>query len=306
MRGALLTALTLPALLWTLPAAAQRGAAALDPDSATVGQVVRVAVMVTRPAGTEATFPDSLALPPDMEAAGPRTLHADSAGDRRVTAVYPVTAWRPGRTPLGTVAVAFSGPGSGTIEVRLPDLVVVSVLPVDTTGIEARPPRDVLGPDRVWWPLILGLLVAAAVAALAWWLWRRHRARTSDQGPAALPVADPREEALAALARAGELPLDEPSQVKFFHARLTAALRRYAATLESRLGVELTTTELAARVGAEPACAPLLAILRRADLVKFARQRATAEASHATLASARAWVEAWPPPVVAREEERAA
>ncbi|MEX0890628.1 MAG: hypothetical protein WEB88_00560 [Gemmatimonadota bacterium] len=295
------------AALAAAPAAAQRSATALDPDSVTVGEVARVAVVVSRPSGVEAAFPDSLMLPPDVEMAGPRTLVLDTTGERLATAIYPVTAWRPGVLPLGSVTVAFSQPTGASLEVTLPTLVVLSVLPPDTAGIEARPPKDVLGANRVWWPILLALLVLALLAALAWWLWRRRTVPEEIAAAPHVPGMGPRAEALAALELAAQMPLEHRDQVKFFHARMTATLRRYAVAVDRRLGPELTTTELAARVGGAPALEPLLALLRRADLVKFARRSTTAAEARAELERARAWVAAWPPPVVrSAEEERAA
>ena len=59
----------------------------------------------------------------------------------------------------------------------LPNINVVSVLPADTTGVQPKPAKDVLGPDRLWWPWILLAALILVALALAYWWWRRRRAR---------------------------------------------------------------------------------------------------------------------------------
>src|SRR5690606_25732790 len=139
---------------------------------------------------------------------------------------------------------------------------------------EPRPPRDVLGSDRVLWPWLLALLLAMlALLALGIWLVRRSRAR--GLAPVAPPL-HPREAALAALDRARSLGLLEAGEFKVFYSMTTEAVRRYLASLDPAWGVEWTTHELleVLRDAVETDdVAALRDVLNHADMVKFARRR---------------------------------
>lgn len=288
-------------LLRAAPGAAQRAGAALSPDSATVGQVVQAAVAVDLPAGWTLALPDSLALGGDLENAGPRALEVDSlpGGGRRVTARYPLIGWRPGEHALPALEVVLIGPEDARRErrtVALPALHVVSVLPVDTAGLEPRPPKDVLGPTRSVWTWLLAALLLAAAVALALWLARRRR-------PAPLGVEEPRvsarQRAIEELERVRTAGLLERGELKAFYGGVTGALRGFVEALDAGWGTDLTTRELRARLNGElppPLGAELVALLEEADQVKFAGRAAAAEAARAEWERARSWVEAVPEP----------
>ena len=113
----------------------------------------------------------------------------------RITAAYPVILWRPGETALPSIPMLVrTDTRERTMQVALPAINVVSVLPADTTNIEAKPPKDVWGANRVWWPYLLVALLLLALAALAYW-WYRRRQKEEVVVPAA-PVVDPRQQTL--------------------------------------------------------------------------------------------------------------
>src|SRR5687768_5917215 len=122
---------------------------AITPDSAIrVGDVVGVAVQIDLPASATLTMPDTLDLGTDLENAARKLMRVDSlaSGSLRYLITYPITAWRPGTHQLAPITATFSTQGvPQSVEVPLPELTVLSVLPADTTNIEARPPRDVWG-----------------------------------------------------------------------------------------------------------------------------------------------------------------
>lgn len=283
------------ALVAPVPAGAQNvtARAAIVPDSITVGAMAHAAVRVEVPAGVRVEFPDSLLLPPDGEGAGLPDVRSDStATGTALTAAYPITAWRPGTLRIEPVAVRLiTESGVDTLMVGFPEVTVVSVLPADTAGIEPKPVRDVLGAERVWWPLLVALLVALALAALALLYWRRRRARSGALEDFIPPGTPPREAALALLDRVRTLRLIENGEIRRAYILMAAALRHYLAALDPAWGPDLTTTELAVllrrrQVRAEPA----LEVLARSDLVKFARARVAEGRAHEDLAAARAWV----------------
>lgn len=273
------------------PVAAQSPQAAVVPRTITVGDVFHAAIRVDAPPEADIDAPQSLALPADLETAGVREVRVDTvAGIRRITFVYPLTAWRPGAYALPELSLRMAtADGERTITVEIPPFEVSSVLPADTAGIEPRPAKDVLGASRVWWPL-LGLLLLAALAAVAVWAWLRRRRPLARAAPA-VRVA-PRDAALARLdelAAAGHL---ERGDLRAFYALLTDTLRHYVATVDPAWGMDLTTRELSARMrGAGHAEAlDLTRILGTADLVKFARATVAPAHAAADLQAARAWV----------------
>lgn len=287
--------LLIVSLALAAPAAAQRAGvetqAAIVPDSLTVGTVVHAAIRVRAPAGVRIEFPDTLGMAADAENAGVPTMSRDSSnGTITVTAAYPVTSWRPGRLQLPPATVRLvSDAGVDSVEVRFQEIDVVSVLPPDTAGIQPRPARDVMGGVRVWWPLLVALLVALALAALALWAWRRRRREAPDMVPA--PATPPRETALALLDRVRTLRLIENGEIRRAYILISEAVRGYLESVDPAWGMDLTTTELRAMLAVSGVDGdPALRVLDHADLVKFAKMRIDADTAQRDLIRSREWV----------------
>ena len=182
---------------------------AVVPRTITVGDVFQAAIRIELPGGTAVAFADSLALPADVETAGRRVIQVDTTAEGRIafTAAYPLTAWRPGDVTLPATRVVVRPPPGDrpqqqttqrddTISVTFPAFDIESVLPGDTTGIEPKPAKDVLGANRVWWPfLVAGAVLLALLVSL--YVWRKRRRPALVVAPTA--VVPPRERALAAL-----------------------------------------------------------------------------------------------------------
>jgi hypothetical protein len=303
-------ALLLLSVVAAAPAQAQRLQTAVLPEAITVGDVFHAAIRVELAADATLVPPDSIALPPDLELAGRRELRVDSAGGtRRVTVIYPLSAWRPGSYTVEPVTLRLlQGGAEATLLAELPAFSVRSVLPADTAGIEPQPASDVLGANRLWWPILAGLLLAAIVAGLLYAWWRRRRAAVVTPAAAFVPATPPREAALTRLAELRRSGLLERGEVKAYYEILTEALRRYVATLHPRWGVDLTTSELSAELGgaALPGAFELGRILGAADLVKFARARPPAEVAVNDLDAAYAWIERVPAAEAAADERMVA
>ncbi|HEU5208754.1 MAG TPA: hypothetical protein VFU06_05015 [Longimicrobiales bacterium] len=287
---------------------AQRVSTAVVPQTITVGDVFHAAVRVELPAGAEAAFPDTLALPSeDIEAAARVRVQVDTtATGRTATALYALTAWRANedvQLPDLAFTVRAAGGGVSTVTASFPVFQLTSVLPADTAGIEPKPARDVWGASRLWWPILLALAALLLVALLAWYVWRRRRPREIVQP--ATPGIPPRQRALDRLAHARTAGFVERGELKPFYTELAAALREYLEAIEPLLGADLTTGELAMharRRGAPPMLLELIRILGRADLVKFARARPSAAEAYGDLDAARRWVEQHDTLSVPREE----
>ncbi|MFW6078425.1 MAG: hypothetical protein ACODAE_02310 [Gemmatimonadota bacterium] len=141
------------------PGAAQQARAVVSPDTVSVGDVFRVAVRIDVPADAVVRFEDTLAVADDagdLENAEPVRRFEETGADdgRSVTAVYRLSAWRPGTIELPDAVVTIRGSDGPerTIAAPLPAVHVLSVLPADTAGVEPREAKDVVGGERRLWP----------------------------------------------------------------------------------------------------------------------------------------------------------
>ena len=164
---------------------------------------------------------------------------------------------------------------------------VGSVLP-EGASTELRPVRGQLEPLREpgrLWPWLVGIVVAAALAAA--WLWRRFQAaRAQVRRRSAWEVARARLDALSSRARPAAA-----DEVDRFFVELSALIRRY---LEDRFELrapELTTEEFLQVASGSPDLREshqrfLSTFLERADMVKFARFIPSPEDIEAALGAA--------------------
>ena len=298
-RAALAAVAMLPALAGA-PAAAQQVRTVLLPDTATVGDVVSAVVRITLPPGFQVAVPDSLPVSDTLENAGRRGLSEETlpSGEKELTVVYPLTPWRPGDLTIPLIPLRIVGPGvDRQLTARLVTLHVRSVLPADTALRVPKPPKDVVGPNRLLWPYILAAILALLLLlALLYWLWRHLRRRVVVVAPEEVLTA--RERALRELDRVRAAGLLETDEVKAFYSRSTDAVRGYLDALDPTWGADRTTSELIPRVRTLDlkVAAALARLLDRADLVKFARFRPAAPEAQTDWAELRRWVEAFPEP----------
>lgn len=291
----------LACLLCAPSAVAQTVQTRISHDTIRVGDPFRAIVRIELPAGMEIMLPDSLTPTEDVENAGKVRMRRDSAnGVVTVVAAYPLTAWRTGPLELPMFMPWLrDAEGRKQMAVALPDINVISVLPADTAGIKPKPPKDVLGADRLWWPwLLLALAVAVALGVLYWWWRRRGRAEPAE---APIPAIMPRERALHEIDRIRTLGLIEQKEYKRYYSLLSEVLRQYVQTVEPAWSTYLTTEELAARSAGNAGVKPAMSVLRHADLVKFARSIPEPDAARADLDHARAWVSNYPAATAASE-----
>lgn len=278
---------------------------AIVPATITVGDIFHAAIRFSAPADVRLVFPDTLVLPRDIEAAGRRSLRVDTVADGlEYTATYPLAAWRPDSVTLEPARVEMvSAGGVEAVTARFVPFIVRSVLPADTAGIQPQPPKDVLGPNRLFWPLLLALAILLGALALFYAWLRRRRPRSAVAGP--VPAASPRERALAYLDEVRQSGLIEAGALKEFYSRVSDVLREYVGAVEPRWSSDLTTTELAGRMrghAPDPELASLFSILGEADLVKFARGRPAPLEALASWGAARDFVERFGPPRATMEQ----
>jgi hypothetical protein len=265
----------------------------MKPETATVGDPILVRVRVRAPRGAAITFPAGPDSAAGVEATEPRTLEqsADSAATD-LTATYRLVAWDTGSVALGLGDILVTGTAPRPIPLPLTaaHLHVRSVLPPDTSLHVPKPARAILSTRGAWWPwVLLALILAALVALLVWWLWRRRTRRG-----AASPLDDPFEVAERDFARVHALGLLEAGERGRFIALAVEVLRTYLAARIPGAALSLTSTELLGALSSEPAvpATRLAALLQEADLVKFARRPLTTERAREIATGAREIVHA--------------
>lgn len=269
------------------------------PDTVTVGDHFTAVVRVRTAPGARVAFPARPDSVPDVQALGAPRLRESS---RVHAAAYPMVAWRPGALAPPTVAVRVTLADGRSQVVRAPLRLpfIRSVLPGDTTRVKIRPrgPHNVLDLPPDW--RLLALLALAAVLLLALLVrmvvrWVRRPRRRKP-----VSAADAKVRALAELDRARQLGLVEAGRWKEFHALTSGAVRGFLDALSPRWGADLTTEEVVGALSSDRVPADrvehLAALLREADLVKFARMQSSAAEAERHWAEARAWVAGFEPP----------
>jgi len=178
----------------------------------------------------------------------------------------------------------------GTI--AFPAISVTSLLPAE---VDPQVFRDIAGEIEIrgpfsWWPWAAGAIAVTGVAALAW--------RVLGARPAVPQTAD--EWALAQLARLEAAGLPARREFGRFYDELTATVRGYVARRFEIPADRQTSREFLDATRArgdfpDAEADRLRALLRLADLVKFARAEPTREECDGHLAEARRFVGATAP-----------
>jgi hypothetical protein len=147
-------------------------------------------------------------------------------------------------------------------------LAVTSNLGDRPAEAELKPIQDIIPTRTIWLkylPWAAGVLcILIIMSALFWWYKKGRRGETPviAQIPAHIRAKEEIEELEAQR-------LFEKGHAKSFYFRFSEILRWYLASLRGFPAVELTTEEIARRIDSEQD-RRILALLRQADLVKFA------------------------------------
>lgn len=160
--------------------------------------------------------------------------------------------------------------------------VEVNTIVVDTTkqGLyDIKPIIEVKKRGGNWWKyLLLILLIIGLIAAALWWFIWRQKPLTEEEKIALLP---PYDRAKLALQRLDESHYLEHEQLKDYYSELTLIIRKYLDEKVYDHSLESTTDELISKLRllkdgnqidlSAETIKNLESILRRADLVKFAK-----------------------------------
>ncbi|NNE32290.1 MAG: hypothetical protein HKN40_07975 [Winogradskyella sp.] len=174
----------------------------------------------------------------------------------------------------------------------------VKTVQVDTTKqklYDIKPIIEVEKSSTSWWVWLIIILLAIALVAflLYWFIWRK-KPLTEEEEIALLP---PYDRAQLALKKLDESQYLIRSEVKEYYSELTFIIRKYLDEKVYDRALESTTSELISRLEllkdgnqldlSKDSIKNIEAILRRADLVKFAKSApdtALAEMDKATIA----------------------
>jgi hypothetical protein len=216
------------------------------PETVTVGQPFMVSVRVQAPAAAIIRFPTLPDSGDALEALDPRVVVDAPGANIDRTASYRMSAWDIGvRHPALSAVVVTIGGVEERFEVRVPPVVVRTLLPADTADRVPKPAREpVLSSNELW---KLWLLLAALAAVLLGWWWRRPSAvRPPPAEREAFQVADA---AFAALARLALHQAGEPARHVIAHIDVMREYlgRRFPAAHQGQ-----TPAEFARVLAAEP------------------------------------------------------
>lgn len=283
---------------------------AVDTTTITVGGRLHLTVAVEHAPDATVQWPDSLD-PAPFEVLGavvnPTTV---TDGRATTTAVLTLTAFELGELEIPSFTVAVTTPGGVTELATDPFGIAVVSVGLD----EGQDIRDIRGPLSI--PrsmLVIGfwVLALALAAAGGWWVARRARQRTTDEGSVSedppRPAHELAYEQLDWLETSGLLGR---GRIKEYHIEVSDIIRRY---LEGRFAIralEMTSREVLeqldeAGVGWD-VHDRFTAFLAHCDLVKFAKHRPSPTACALIVPDARALVDATlPPPEPEPEEEGA-
>jgi hypothetical protein len=258
----------------TTPAGSLQVGTAVLPETTTVGQHFVATVRVRVPSGTRVIFPTRPDSGAHVDSAGATTRTESTAGGFTESTVnYVLAAWDTGGQSLGLDSIVVIGP-SGQRTAALKNFVVHvrSVLPADTSLRKPKPYRPVVAITPFNW--IPWAIAAAAIALLGLliWLWRRWRRRVARG-------LSPRQVAERDFARIDSQRLIESGESERYAVEMVQVLRRYLAATVPAAAQSATTHELADSLqrSAVVPTQSLIDLLDATDLIKFARERSTAE-----------------------------
>ena len=284
------------ALLPLALGAQYRAEARLDSTSIRVGDPLRLRLDVWLPPGASLgkIGIDTLAAVPDIERRKATPLQSEqSPSGTHYTQEFTLTAFDTGYFRLPPIPVEILEKGT-TARITTNDLAlqVRSTLP---EGGELRPIKDIVRePLRLsdfWW---LGALLLLLIAGYA--LYRRLRRPAPVPVAAPAPPRPPHEIALEKLAALAASDYLFSGNFKTYQSELTYILREYLSLRHGYNALEASTDEIERQFSnwevPEDWKGRLSQILRRADLVKFAKGELSAEEHREGLEQVRRFVQA--------------
>ncbi len=254
-----------PVTLWSQDGIKDSGpalSASIDRDSARVGGIVELCLKYRLPEGARLPAEPKIkgieGLTPVDRQIGPGLIRIRLLVDQ-------LGPWKTGELSLSYIDK------EGKSQVLTTDpvsLTVTSNLGDRPAEAELKPIQGII-PTRPLWlkylPWAAGLLGILLIMSVLFWWNKRGR----GEKPPVIPQIPPHIRAKKEIEELDAQRLFEKGHVKRFYFRFSEILRRYLGSLRGFPAVELTTEEIARCIDREQDRG-LLALLRQADLVKFA------------------------------------
>lgn len=270
--------------LISISANAQKIESSIDSLSIKIGQELTYKIEVDVDTTSLVVFPEGLTFQP-LEMIESYPVEATKMNDRfKLIKKYGLTQFDSGKYTIPRQKVVI-----GDYEFITDSLQVeVNNIIVDTTkqGLyDIKPIIEVDKSASKWWLYFLGiLLILAFVAFLLYWFIWREKPLTDEEKVALLPPYERAKLALKALDNAHYL---ENNEIKAYYSDLTQIIRKYLDEKVYDRALESTTDELINRLNllrdgnqidiSKDDIKNIETILKRADLVKFAKSKPDVE-----------------------------
>lgn len=259
---------------------AQKIATSIDSTSIKIGQELIYQIEVDVDTSSVVVFPEGQTFLP-LEVLESYKVNAKKVGDRfQLIKKYGLTQFDSGTYTIPRQKVLI-----GDYEFFTDSLKVkVNTIVVDTTQQPLYNIKPIIevdkSPSKWWLYLLLILLALAAIAFLLYWFIWREKPLTEEEKVALLPPYERAKLALIELDKSGYLQNEE---IKEYYSELTGIIRKYIDEKVYDHALESTTEELIDRLHllrdgnqidlSKEDIEKLNTILRRADLVKFAKSK---------------------------------
>lgn len=266
--------------LFSISANAQKIEASIDSLSIKIGQELTYKIEVDVDTTSLVVFPEGQIFQP-LEMIESYPVEATKMKDRfKLIKKYGLTQFDSGKYTIPRQKVLI-----GDYEFFTDSLSVeVNNIVVDTTkqGLyDIKPIIEVDKSTSKWWLYFLGiLLILALIAFLLYWFIWREKPLTDEEKVALLPPYERAKLALQALDNAHYL---ENNEIKAYYSDLTQIIRKYLDEKVYDRALESTTDELINRLNllrdgnqidiSKDDIKNIETILKRADLVKFAKSK---------------------------------
>ncbi|WP_336127920.1 hypothetical protein [Mesoflavibacter sp. CH_XMU1422-2] len=250
----------------------------IDSTSIKIGEQITYKIEVETDTTNAVIFPEGQTFMPleMIESYQPDTTKYDAK--YKLIKKYGLTQFDSGKYVIPKQKIIIGGKTFATDSM----LVEVNDIVVDTTKqklYDVKPMIDVKKPSSNWWLwLLLIIAIAAIIAFLVYWFVWRKKPLTEEEKIAQLP---PYDRAKLALKQLDETKYLERAEIKEYYSELTFIIRKYLDEKVYDKALESTTDQLIDRLNilqegnqielSKDDIKNIEAILKRADLVKFAK-----------------------------------
>lgn len=263
---------------------AQKIASSIDSTSIRIGQELLYKIEVDVDTTSLVVFPEGQTFQP-LEMIESYKVNATKYDDRfKLIKKYGLTQFDSGKFTIPRQKVVI-----GDYEFFTDSLLIeVNPVVVDTTkqGLyDIKPIIGVAKSPSYWWLYVIMALLAIGLFAflLYWFIWR-NKPLTEEEKEALVPPYDRAKLALKELDNAGYL---KRAEIKSYYSDLTLIIRKYLDEKVYERSLESTTDELVSRLQllkdgnqidlSSETIKNIQSILKRADLVKFAKSKPDTE-----------------------------